>query len=105
MRSGWCAPPSPITRRISGARTDHGGRRGRGGQILPFEVAQDTELRRGVKATGFFLLSSVSSVVEYAQSAASADASWRRNSPTSVTIPTVCDDPRSASFVTTAGLM
>src|SRR4249919_3044111 len=34
-----------------------------------------------------------------------ADANCRRNSPTSVTMPMVCDDPRSASLVTTAGLM
>ena len=32
-------------------------------------------------------------------------ASWCKNRPTSVTSPIVCDDPRSASFVTTAGLM
>src|SRR5438552_14295452 len=32
-------------------------------------------------------------------------ASWCRNKPTSVTIPSVCAEPRSASFVTTAGLM
>src|SRR5205823_6076372 len=35
----------------------------------------------------------------------SAPASCRRNNPTSVTIPIVCDEPRSASLVTTAGLM
>ena len=35
----------------------------------------------------------------------SRPASWWRNKPTSVTRPIVCDDPRSASFVTTAGLM
>ena len=37
--------------------------------------------------------------------ATSRCASWCRNRPTSVTMPIVCDDPRSASLVTTAGLM
>src|SRR5262249_6316700 len=32
-------------------------------------------------------------------------ARWCRKRPTSVTTPTVCIEPRSASFVTTAGLM
>ena len=35
----------------------------------------------------------------------SASASRCRKSPTSVTTPTVCIDPRSLSFVTTAGFM
>src|SRR5262245_23900892 len=35
----------------------------------------------------------------------SASASSRRNNPTSVTTPTACAEPRSTSFVTTAGLM
>ncbi len=35
----------------------------------------------------------------------SASASVRRNRPTSVTMPMAWPEPRSASFVTTAGLM
>jgi uncharacterized protein len=46
------------------SRHYHGGRRGRGGSILSFDKRSGhPELRRGVRPIGFFLLSSVSSVV------------------------------------------
>src|SRR5205814_721752 len=63
--------------------------------------------QKGVGIVGcvrvFCLLSLVFCLLSFVY--CNAPASRRRNNPTSVTMPIVCDEPRSASLVTTAGLM